>query len=181
MTPPMTTTRKIGVAIAVLVALFVAFNLVYFMPRATKVKIIKTEVQRKEAKNAATGADRSRDQLLVYTEDFETGDTLVLRNEDNAWYLKFDSSDVAAKASKLAKDDDGQPVLVKYYGLRIPILSQYPNVLSLDKVDADYVYVPWFQMIVLVVLLFGFIWGGVKLRKAFRAAKERITNRPAAS
>lgn len=177
----MTTTRKIGVAIAVLVALFVAGNIYYFMPRATKVKIIKTEVQRKEAKNAATGEDRSRDQLLVYTEDFETGETLVLRNEDNGWYFKFNSSDVAAEASKFAKDTSDPPVLVKYYGVRIPIFSSYPNVLSLEQVEPDYVYVPWVNMVILVLLLFVFIWGGVKVRKVFRAAKDKITNRPAAS
>jgi len=177
----MTTTRKIGVAIAVLIALFVAFNIYYFMPRATMVKIIKTEVQRKEAKNATTGEDRSRDQLLVYTEDFNTGETLVLRNEDNAWYFKFDSSDVAAEASKFAKDPGNPPVLVKYYGLRVPVLSEYPNVLSLKQVDQDYVYVPWVNMIILVLMLILFIWLGVKVRKLFRSAKNKITNRPAAS
>jgi hypothetical protein len=117
----------------------------------------------------------------VYTEDFETEKTLVLRNEDNAWYFKFDSSDVAALASKLAKDASEEPVLVKYYGVRIPILSKYPNVLSLEQVDQDYVYVPWVNMVVLILMLVAFIWGGVKVRKLFRSAKEKITNRPATS
>jgi hypothetical protein len=177
----MTTTRKIGVAVAVLIALFVAFNLVYFMPRATMGRITGTEVKRVDRSSSATGTEKTRDVRYVYATELDSGKAIVFRNEDNAFYLKFDSGDVAAEASKLASNDVDEIALIQYYGVRVALFHAYPNVISIKEVDADYVYVPWVQMVVLVLLLIGFIWGGVKLRKAFRAAKEKITNRPAAS
>jgi hypothetical protein len=35
-------------------------------------------------------------------------------------------------------------------------------------------------MIVLVVLLILFVWAGVKIRRLFRRAKDKVTGRPAA-
>jgi len=61
-------------------------------------------------------------------------------------------------------------VLVKYYGVRIPVLDLYPNILSMEKVANDYVHIPYGNIIFLVVLLALFIWGGVKLRRFLRAA-----------
>ena len=181
MTAPMTTTRKIGVAIAVLVALFVAFNLVYFMPRATKGTITGTEVKRMDRSGSTTGEQKTRDVRYVYATELDSKRAISFRNEDNAFYLKFDSGDVAAEASKLASNGVEEVALIEYYGIRAAIFHSYPNIISIKEVEADYVYVPWVQMLVLIVLLIGFIWGGVKLRKVFRAAKEKITKRPAAS
>jgi hypothetical protein len=177
----MTTTRKIGVAIAVLVALFVAFNIYYFLPRAKKVMITQTEVQRREATSSSTGGDRSRDMLLIYASDYETKKPIVFRNEDNLFYFKVDSSDVAAHAARLATDNPDGAVLVRYYGVRMALFSAYPNAISLKEVPADYTHVPWVSMVILVLVLAVFIWGGVKIRKLFRTAKDKITNRPAAS
>ena len=172
-------TRKVGVAIAVLVALFVAFNVYYFLPRAKKVMITQTEVQRRDAKSDGTGP--SRDMLLIYATDYETKKPIVFRNEDNIFYFKVDSSDVAAQAARLATDDPDGAVLVTYYGVRMPLFSAYPNALKLKEVPSDYTHVPWVSMVILVLVLGVFIWGGVKVRKLFRAAKEKITNRPPAS
>ena len=61
------------------------------------------------------------------------------------------------------------------------ILDSYPNALSIKEVEADYVYVPWVNMVVLILMLVVFIWAGVKIRKLFRSAKDKITNRPATS
>ena len=177
----MTTTRKIGVAIAVLIALFVAWNIYYFMPRATKVTITRTESKVRDQTDRATGENRPRDMGLVYTIEVDGGQARAFRNEDNGWYFKFDSEDIAAEASKFALMGQEQQVLLKYYGVRIPILDLFPNVISLKAVDPDYVYVPWVNMIILVVMLVVFIWLGIKIRKVFRSAKAKITNRPAAS
>lgn len=177
----MTMTRKIGIAIAVLVALFVAFNVYYFLPRAKKVMITQTEVQRREAPSSGEGADRSRDMLLIYATDYETKKPIVFRNEDNIFYFKFDSSDVAAQAARLATDDPDGAVLVTYYGVRIALFSSYANALSLKEVPSDYTHVPWVSMLILVLVLAVFVWAGVKVRKVFRAAKEKVTKRPAAS
>jgi hypothetical protein len=177
----MTTMRKLGIALAVLVTLLFAGTLYYFMPRATKVLITGTEVKRMDTKDPATGEHRSRDVRFVYATDLSTKKALVFRNEDNGWYFKFDSGDIAAEASKLAKNDVDETALLKYYGLRIAVLDSYPNVLSLKEVAADYVYVPWVNMIVLIGLLILFIWGGVKVRRLFSAAKAKLSKRPDAS
>ena len=177
----MTTMRKLGVALAVLVTLLFAGTLYYFMPRATKVLITGTEVKRMDQKDPATGDHKSRDVRFIYATDLETKKALVFRNEDNGWYFKFDSGDIAAEASKLAKNEVEETALLKYYGLRIAIFDSYPNVLSLKEVESDYVYVPWVNMVVLVLLLFFFVWAGVKARRLFEKAKDKVTNRPAAS
>jgi hypothetical protein len=176
----MTTTRKIGLAIAVLIALFVAFNIYYFMPRTTMASITGSDVKRMDSKDVATGDAKTRDVRFIYATEIDTGKAVVFRNEDNGWYFKFDAGDIAAEASKLAKNEVDEIALIKYYGVRIPVFDSYPNVLSIKQVDRDYVYVPWVNMIVLVLLLIVFIWGGVKVRKLFRSAKAKITNRPAA-
>ena len=177
----MTTMRKLGIALAVLVTLLFAGTLYYFMPRATKVLITGTEVKRMDTKDPATGEHRSRDVRFVYATDRSTNQALVFRNEDNGWYFKFDSGDIAAEASKLAKNDVDETALLKYYGLRIAVLDSYPNVLSLKEVDAAYVYVPWVNMVVLIVLLILFIWAGVKVRRLFDTAKAKLSKRPDAS
>jgi len=177
----MTMMRKLGIAVAVLVTLLFAGTLYYFMPRATKVLVTGTEVKRMDQKDPATGDHKSRDVRFIYAKDLETKKALVFRNEDNGWYFKFDSGDIAAEASKLAKNDVEETALLKYYGLRIAVLDSYPNVLSLKEVESDYVYVPWVNMVVLVLLLFFFIWAGVKARRLFEKAKDKVTNRPAAS
>jgi len=177
----MTTMRKLGVAVAVLVALLFAGTLYFFMPRATKVLITGTEVKRMDSKEPASGDHRSRDVRFIYATDVSTKKALVFRNEDNGWYFKFDAGDIAAEASKLANNDVDETALLKYYGLRIAIVDAYPNVLSLTEVEADYVYVPWVNMIVLIVLLILFIWAGVKIRRVFGAAKAKLSKRPDAS
>ncbi len=177
----MTITRKLGIAVAALVALLFAGTLYYFMPRATKVLITGTEVKRMDTKDPATGDHRSRDVRFIYAEEQDTRKAIVFRNEDNGWYLKWDSGDIAAEASKLAKNEVDETALLSYYGLRIAVLDSYPNVLSLKEVEPDYVYVPWFNMVVLVVLLFLFILAGVWLRRMFSSAKAKISKKPEAS
>jgi hypothetical protein len=177
----MTMMRKLGVALAVLVTLLFAGTLYYFMPRATKVSITKTETKIRDQKDPATGETRSRDVGLVYAVELKTGEALAFRNEDNGWYFKFDSEDVAAQASKFATLDTDKTVLLRYYGLRIPILDMFPNVLSLKQVDSDHVYVPWVNMVILIVLLILFVWAGVKVRHLFSAAKTKLSKRPDAS
>lgn len=177
----MTTGRKIGLAIAVLIALFVAFNIYYFMPRATMALITGTDVKRMDTTESSTGKEKTRDVRFVYATELEDSEARVFRNEDNPWYFKFNSGDIAAEAAKLAKSEAEEVALVKYYGLRIPMLDSYPNLLSIKEVDRDYVYVPWVNMIILVVLLAVFLWAGVKIRKLYRSAKSKITGRPPAS
>ncbi len=173
--------RKIGVAVAALIALFVAFNIYYFMPRARMVMVTQTEVQRRDAARSSTNADRSRDMLLIYATDFESKKPIVFRNEDNLFYFKVDSSDVAAHAARLATDNPDGAVLVKYYGVRIALFSAYPNALSLKEVPSDYTHVPWASMIYLIVVLGLFIWAGVTVRRVFASAKRKLSKKPPAA
>jgi Protein of unknown function (DUF1523) len=177
----MTTMRKLWVALAVLVALLFAGTLYYFMPRATKVLVTGTEVKRMDTKDAASGEHRSRDVRFIYATEQKSKGALVFRNEDNGWYFKFDSGDIAAEASKLAKNEVEETALLKYYGIRIAVLDSYPNVLSLKEVEPDYVYVPWVNMVVLILLLIVFVWAGVKVRHLFSSAKAKLSKRPDAS
>ena len=180
MTPAMTTMRKVGIVIAALVAAAVAFGLVYGMPRATKAVITGTDVKRMD-RTTKEGGGTTRDVRFIYATEVDTDKAIAFRNEDNVWSLKFDSGDIAAEASQLAKTDVAEIALIRYYGVRIKILDTYPNVLSIREVEPDYVYIPWFNMIVLVVLLVLFVWGGIKIRRFFRRAKAKITDRPVAS
>ncbi|MDH4282136.1 MAG: DUF1523 family protein [Myxococcales bacterium] len=173
--------RKLGIALALLVTLLFAGTLSYFMPRATKVLVTGTEVKRMDTKDPATGEHRSRDVRFIYAKDQGTQKALVFRNEDNGWYFKFDSGDIAAEASKLANNDVEEIALLKYYGVRIAVFDAYPNVLSLKEVEPDYVYVPWVNMVVLVLLLILFIWAGVKVRRLFSSAKAKLSKKPEAS
>ena len=175
----MTTMRKIGVAAAIVITLFVAFGIYYAMPRARKVMVTQTEVQRRETPSSATS--RTRDMLLIYASDFDSKKPLVFRNEDNLFYFKVDSSDVASHAARLATDNPDGAVLVRYYGVRIPLFSAYPNALSLEEVEPDYAHIPWVSVLYLLVVLGLFLWVGIKARKLFRTAKDKVTNRPAAS
>jgi hypothetical protein len=175
----MTTMRKIGVAVAILIALLVAFGILYAMPRASVVMITQTEVQRREVPSSATS--KSRDMLLIYATDYQSKKPLVFRNEDNLFYFKVDSSDVASQAAYFAKDSPDSPVLIRYYGVRIPIFSAYPNAISMKAVPSDYGHIPWVSVVYLLVVLILFLWAGVKIRKLFRTAKDKVTNRPESS
>lgn len=172
--------KKLGVVLAVLIAVLFASSLYYYMPRATMVTISGTDVKRIDRKSAKPGQDRTRDVRFVYATEVDGAKPLAFRNEDNAWYFKWDSGDIAAEAMSMAQaetadaaDDERDVVLVKYYGARVTVFDLYPNIISLKKVAADYVYIPVFNIIFLIVLLFLFVWGGVKLRKMFHAAGEK--------
>ncbi|HET6416165.1 MAG TPA: DUF1523 family protein [Polyangiales bacterium] len=173
--------RKLGIALAVLVTLLFAGTLVYFMPRATMARITGTDVKRMDKTDMAGGEGTTRDVRFLYATELDSKKARVFRNEDNGWYLKWNSGDIAAEASKLASKEEEKIALVKFYGLRIAILDSYPNVLSLKEVDADYVYVPWVNMVVLLVLLVFVIWAGVKIRHAFGSAKAKLSGKPRAS
>ncbi len=185
--------RRVGVALAFLFTVLFASSLYYYMPRATKVTISGTDVKRMDREGAEPGQPQTRDVRFVYATEVDSGKALAFRNEDNGWYLKWDSGDIAAEAMSLARPEtadtaelvrsDKDVVLVKYYGIRIPVLDLYPNILSLKKVPEDYVYIPYGNIVFLIVLLALFIWGGVKLRRFLRAAGEKakeITKRKSA-
>ena len=88
----------------------------------------------------------------------ESTQIMVYRNEDTGWiwppYFKFDSSDLQAEASALDRD---QWAVVTHYGWRVRWASIYPNAIGIRPVEGPNVYpIPWFSIIMFVVLAFGF-------------------------
>ena len=125
--------------------------LAYILPDREIVRIVGTEVVRKE-----TSTGQPRDVRFVNAQ-YPDGRPRVYRNEDAPWYLKFDSGNLQAEAQGYAKADPPKWVAVKHYGWRIPILSMYPNAISFKEVPSPDVRVlPWERIVfaVLVVLLY---------------------------
>ena len=91
---------------------------------------------------------------------YPDGDVMVYRNEDTGWiwppYFKYDSSNLQAEAGNL-KSDTASPkwVMVTHYGWRLPILSIYPNAVSVrEAASADERVIPYVSIVVIAFLLF---------------------------
>ena len=53
----------------------------------------------------------------------------VFMNSDTLWWFKFNSSDVQSKL--IQAKQSGKKVRIKTVGTRIPLFSQYPNILEI--------------------------------------------------
>lgn len=53
-------------------------------------------------------------------------DRMSFTNQDAFWHFKFDSTDLQAKLA------EGELYTFHYYGWRIPFLSVYPNIISVE-------------------------------------------------
>ncbi|WP_430465074.1 DUF1523 family protein [Tabrizicola sp.] len=91
---------------------------------------------------------------------YPDGDVMVYRNEDTGWiwppYFKYDSANLQAEAGNL-KSDAANPkwVVVTHYGWRLPILSIYPNAVSVREAEgADETILPIVPVVVIAFLLF---------------------------
>ena len=92
---------------------------------------------------------------------YPDGSVMVYRNEDTGWiwppYFKYDSSNLQAEAGNLKSTPEAPKwVVVTHYGWRLPILSIYPNAVSVrEAASADERIIPWVSII--VGLVFGFL------------------------
>jgi len=141
----------------------------YYLPQRDIVKVVDTDVKRMDIKkgspfwdrpDAGTNAEATRDVRFIFTVK-PNGKTMVYRNEDTGWsfpfYLKFDSSDLSAKAQDMSKNEE-QWVAVTHYGWRIRLFSIFPNATKIKKVDGpDTFLIPWFN-IVFLAIVFGFLF-----------------------
>ena len=91
---------------------------------------------------------------------YPDGDVMVYRNEDTGWiwppYFKYDSSNLQAEAGNL-KSDSASPkwVMVTHYGWRLPILSIYPNAISVrEAASPDEGVIPYVSIVVIAFLIF---------------------------
>lgn len=160
--------------LGLLLLLPIAGGFVQYLPTATKVHIIGTEVKRLELTPASgSRAATFEDVRYIQAQDVATGSDIVFRNVDTRWgfppYFKFDSPEVGAEAQRIARDQPEAIVLVTNYGIRSEVFDFYPNVVGLQIVDADYSHVPVFNIVFFCVL---FLLTGVVLLKV-RGLKKR--------
>lgn len=86
------------------------------------------------------------------------GKVIVYRNEDTGWiwppYFKYDSANLQAEATNLTSTDAAPKwVMVTHYGWRVPVLSIYPNAVSMRLVEGPEATVfPWVSIVVLTSL-----------------------------
>ncbi len=171
--------RYFGYALLLLVLLLGAAFLHYTLPQNDVVRIVNTEVRRVDlgprarlfwsrADSGTTSAD-SRDVRFLESIDPE-GDPIVYRNEDTGWgwppYLKFDSSNLQARAQDLVSDR-GTPqwVAVRHYGWRSELFSIFPNAVDVTPVEGPEVSIfPWRAIIALVVAVLLLLVVAVLLR-----------------
>jgi hypothetical protein len=169
--------RKVGITLSVLVCISYALILMYALPRTVVVAITGTEVKR--------GIGGVGGDVRYVLAEGPEGEPYVFRNEDTGWgfppYFKFDSGTLAAKATNLAKENDAAPVLLKYYGFRIPLISAFPNVVNMRVVDKDYEHLPLFNIIFLTVNTILFVYLGIRFALWRRRRRKRAANLTAAS
>ncbi len=157
----------------ILAALFVLGFLHYTLPQHDIVKITGTynRLTTIGSSNAwayaspDTGTAESsttRDIRFIETA-YPDGSVMVYRNEDTGWiwppYFKYDSSNLQAEAGNL-KSDAANPkwVVVTHYGWRLPILSIYPNAVSVrEAAGPDERAIPYVSIVVIVFLIFAVV------------------------
>jgi Protein of unknown function (DUF1523) len=103
---------------------------------------------------------------------------MVYRNEDTGWfwppYFKWDSSTLQAEATNLRSTTSApQWVAVTHYGWRIPLVSAFPNAVSIAPVDGpDVRLIPWVNVIILSFLAFAIFM----IRKMWLQFRERMVD-----
>ncbi|MFC4236312.1 DUF1523 family protein [Thalassospira xianhensis] len=90
---------------------------------------------------------KSRDVRINSAQTLDGKSVRSYRNEDNNFYLKWDSGSVQSEVNAILLNQSRSPellhTLVYRMGWRIePVLGWYPNMLSVEVVPADYVYYP---------------------------------------
>ncbi|MBM3614383.1 MAG: DUF1523 family protein [Alphaproteobacteria bacterium] len=157
----------------ILAALFVLGFLHYTLPQHDIVKITGTynRLTTIGSSNAwaysspDTGTAEStttRDIRFIETA-YPDGSVMVYRNEDTGWiwppYFKYDSSNLQAEAGNLKSDAaHSKWVVVTHYGWRLPILSIYPNAVSVrEAAGPDERVIPYVSIVVIVFLIFAVV------------------------
>lgn len=154
-------------AVAGIAALLVAAAFLHYsLPSRDVVRIVGTDVVREDVQRRDAQGNLvtvTRDVRYIYAK-WPGGGDRVYRNEDTGWgwppYFKFDTADLAAQATDLISSAEAPGwIVVRHYGWRIPVLSMYPNALSIRPASGpDERLIPWFNilfvtLLVLVVLI----------------------------
>jgi hypothetical protein len=163
--------RSVGLLCLILVC-GAALGFYYFLPRHEVVLVTGVEVKRMDADgviNAENPADGpTRDVYFINTENPDSKDVAVYRNEDTGWsfpwYFKFDSADIQAKAQGYSRDVQ-QLAVIRYYGWRFQIFSMFPNVTDIKATANRSEPFPLFNTIFFAALAIVVVLAGVFMRR----------------
>jgi hypothetical protein len=146
-----------GIVVFVLLAAFLHYSL----PSRDLVRIVGTDVARKDVRRQDAEGNPvtvTRDVRFIYAK-WPDGDDRVYRNEDTGWgwppYFKFDTADLAGDATDLVSSAETPNwVVIRHYGWRIPMFSMFPNALSIRKaMGPDERLLPWFNLLFISLLV----------------------------
>ncbi len=127
--------KKIFIGYLVLYILSSFFLFLYILPSSDIVTITKTETQRGkdvifQSRNKETGP--ARDTYYISTRN-KNNKIMMYRNQNNSWYMKFDSADLQAQADSVIESQ--QKAVIVSYGFRSNIINSFKNVLSIKGVS----------------------------------------------
>jgi len=155
------TFARIRAVLAIVLLLLVGAFLHYSIPSRDVVRIVGTDVVRKDVDRTDASGNQitvTRDVRLINAK-YPNGGDRVYRNEDTGWgwppYFKFDSADLAAEATDLVSTAETPKwLVVRHYGWRIPLLSMFPNALSIRPASGpDESLTPWFNIVLITLLV----------------------------
>lgn len=180
---------KIKWGIRILLVLIVGLFLHYTLPQRDIVRIVDTGNRITQIganwifysiEDTGTGAETNttRDIRFIDAVYPDGSSVMVYRNEDTGWfwppYFKWDSSTLQAEATNLRSTAAApQWVAVTHYGWRIPLVSAFPNAVSITPVEGpDVTLIPWVNIILLAFLAFAILM----IRKMWLQFRERMVD-----
>lgn len=150
----------------------------YAMPSYESTQITGMETRRMDKDGVISKSNPAdgevRDVFFLFTENPDTKEVMVYRNEDTGWglppYFKFDSANVQAKAQAYANEK--QQVEIKYYGWRIPMLNEFRNIVSIKPLtEGTAPAKPWFSYALYALLALTLLLSIQMVRGWFAATK----------
>lgn len=173
---------RLKYAVAGILVLCLAALLHYFLPQVDVVRIVDTDIKRVDTEQVADEAApeaglRSSDVYFVLAEDVN-GNPRNYRNEDALLYGKWDSSDLNTRARSIAQRTDNL-VAVRHFGWRVPLLSMFPNAISVWEVEPGYRHIPVVNILILGLLAVGLGYIGLRIRRRRLAMAELRATRQA--
>jgi Protein of unknown function (DUF1523) len=180
---------KIKWGLRILALLIAGLFLHYTLPQRDVVRIVDTGNRITQIganwifysiEDTGTGAETNTTRDIRFIDAvYPDGDSvMVYRNEDTGWfwppYFKWDSSTLQAEATNLRSTSDAPTwVAVTHYGWRIPLVSAFPNAVSISRVDGpDVTLIPWVNIILLTFIAFAILM----VRKMWAQFRERMVD-----
>jgi Protein of unknown function (DUF1523) len=180
---------KIKWGLRILAVLIVGAFLHYTLPQRDIVRIVDTGNRITQIganwifysiEDTGTGVETNTTRDIRFIDAvYPDGDSvMVYRNEDTGWfwppYFKWDSSTLQAEATNLRSTNDAPVwVAVTHYGWRIPLVSAFPNAVSITRVEGPEVtLIPWVNIILLTFIAFAIFM----VRKMWLQFRERMVD-----